>query len=300
MGVGGYCTDPKYREYLLKSCCVTCSAKETATTAAPTSRMCPTDPIVAMWDVSNDDNTGYTVMVTDKNKIYGVDDNGNMQASQTDFKTHLNQGGLDGDKPADAVVVTSLGSGSKLKYEIIFQGGSYSLYTKMARLSGPHSIYDKSGPLKVTFPRYVKQLTGAMKFYTRKTKVYFFFRFGRTGWYMRYDSVKQTFDAGYPKPVNKGFLDVPQRGIDAAVSSQRTKKTYFISEDKLYRIAAKNAKVMKGYPKLLGTDLIKCEQPAKLEDEGFDIISHLKNIFSKINLSYGPDHRKSAEGEDDN
>ena len=113
----------------------------------------------------------------------------------------------------------------------------YTLYTGfMRKHSGPHSIYDASGPLKVAFPSYVTKITAAMMFRTKRAKVYFFFQYNGRGYYYRYDTRKQRFDLGYPKLVTQGFINIPQSGPEAAISSKRTGKTYFISNDMIFKM----------------------------------------------------------------
>ena len=113
----------------------------------------------------------------------------------------------------------------------------YTLYTSfMRKYSGPHSIHESSGPLKVAFPSYVRKINAAMKFRKKTGKLYFFFQYENRGYYYRYDTRKQRFDSGYPKSVSQGFINIPRSGPEAAISSRRTGRTYFIAKNNIFKM----------------------------------------------------------------
>jgi len=179
-----------------------------------------------------------------------------------DIVKYLKSSGFDDPlKPLDAAVTTTLGVSSSRKFQILFKGDKYSLYTSfMRKHSGPHSIYDASGPLKVEFPSYVKKINAAMRFRKKVGKVYFFFRLNDRGYYYRYDTRRRVFDAGYPKAVTQGFINIPTSGPEAAISSKRTKTTYFVANNLIYKMDDRYAKVVYGYPKKRGGELMRCAQ----------------------------------------
>ena len=51
--------------------------------------------------------------------------------------------------------------------------------------------------------------------------------------YWRFGNESKGFAAGYPKRIKDGWKDLPKR-IDAAFSSNKQKKTFFVSGNKFY------------------------------------------------------------------
>jgi len=209
---------------------------------------------------------GHFALATSRNKLFLINDKGRVMHANKDIVKYLKTSGFEqAEKPLDAAVTTTLGSRNpSQKFQIFFKGDRYTLYKGfMKKFSGPHSIYDPSGPLKVAFPYYVRKINAAMTFRTKNSKVYFFFQHGtdNRGYYYRYDTRSQSFDAGYPKLVTQGFIDIPESGPEAAISSKRTGRTYFIAKDQIYKMDDRYSKVIYGYPKAIGSEFMRCVRP---------------------------------------
>lgn len=176
-------------------------------------------------------------------------------------------------------------NGNDDKFEILFSGKQYSVYKGLTRfVSGPHSIHDGSGPLNLRLPSWVNEVTAAMQWHRNK-KIYLFFSRGNTGYYSRYNLENKRFDTGYPKTVRRGFGGgVPVKGVDAALSSDLTGNTYFLSGSMLYRLNDRTASLMTGYPTQIGKEIIQCQRPGALRTDG-RLTSFIARLFQRIKQS---------------
>ena len=224
----------------------------------PTRRMekCPSGSISALWEVPR--YSRYSGILTHGNLLYTVSDKGRLVHTRVDFNKYLKYSGL--KSPITAAVTITLGN-KKTRYQILFSGTKYALYTSMVRLySGPHSIHSDAGPLKVRFPRKVKEINAAVSLYRAPNKVYFFFRKAGQGYYYRYDTRRRSFDAGYPRRVTDGFTNMPKIGPDAALSLERRRKTFLVINNKLHKVDNRLRVSRRGFSTKFPNPLIRrCE-----------------------------------------
>jgi len=261
---------------------------------------CPEGDVTSIWNVPR--YRGIAI-ATDKHNLYLVNNKGRVIHHKVKLQPYLTRSGFaEPEGPLDAAVTTTLGTESEDKYQIFFKGDRYTLYKGfMRKHSGPHSIHDASGPLKVAFPRDVTNINAAMNLQSKDGKVYFFFRQNNIGMYYRYDAKTQTFDDEYPREVSRGFHGVPKSGPDAAVSSKRRGRTYFITDDKLYRMDDRYAKALSGYPRELGSELIRCVQPEHVVDGKIKMtpISFLSKLLFWRNTEMDDKVSMSEQGGDE-
>lgn len=246
--------------------------------------LCPHGEVSAVWDVPR--YKGHFAVATTRNKLFLVSDSGRIRYGNKDLVKYLRSSGFDEpEEPLDAAVTTTLGTKSQQKFQIFFKGETYTLYTGfMRKHSGPHSIHDASGPLKTAFPSYVTKVNAAMSFRSKDGKLYFFFRHDNLGYYYRYDTKKQEFDYGHPILAIHGFINIPQSGPDAAISSKRTGKTYFIAKNDIYKMD-EDATVMFGYPRPLGLEFMRCFSPSDFR-AGRSKVSPI-SFFSRLLYALG-------------
>jgi hypothetical protein len=226
-----------------------------------------------------------------------VNEKGQITHSKVRLEPYLiNSGFTEPKEPLDAAVTSELGEESDDRYQIFFKGDKYTLYKRfMRKHSGPHSIHDASGPLKVAFPRDVSKINAAMNLQSKNGKLYFFFRQNNVGKYYRYDTRKQAFDDTYPKEATNGWIGMPDGGPDAAISSTKTGKTYFIADNKIYKIYNKFANVVYGYPRSVGSEFMRCGRPSDMEGGQIkiDAVSMLTKLFVYSSQDEDQDENRS-------
>lgn len=235
-----------------------------------------------MWDVPKYKNQ--FGVVTKDNKFLLVRDNGRITRNNRNFKPYLVNSGFNRNNPIDAAITTTLGSEVEQKHQILFSGQTYTVYTSfMKKVSGPHSIYEETGPLKVKFPRYVKKFNAIYKPHTDESKIFFFFRLGseRKGYYYEYDTKKQQFLGRGVNRVSDTFSKFPSSGPDAAISSQRL-GTYFILGKRIYKIDERYRTIIYGYPKEIGNHLIHCNKPGEQKSFNTKSLGFFRRLFSAL------------------
>lgn len=238
---------------------------------------CPESDVTSIWDLPR---FGFA-FATSNHKLYITSDEGRITHSNVALGPYLKNGFTEPKDPLSAAVTSQLGTESDTRYQIFFKGDSYTLYKGfMRKHSGPHSIHDQTGPLKVAFPPDVKYISAAMNLQIKEGKLYFFFRQHGIGKYYRYDTKAQTFDSRAPKLVTLGFSGIPKSGPDAAISSKRTGRTYFIADDDIYQMNDKYAQVLNGYPRKLGREILRCLKTTDIKDG--KIIVNPISLMSKL------------------
>lgn len=66
--------------------------------------------------------------------------------------------------------------------------------------------------------------------------VYFFFKYFDTGYYSKFDSVKNEMYIEYPKRTVNWWKGLPKEGPDSAYRSTASRKTYFTYGDLVYEM----------------------------------------------------------------
>jgi len=151
---------------------------------------------------------------------------------------------------------------TKDKYQFIFNDqGRYWQYYGFSYGSGNDregfSIHDGKGPLRLSFPPYVKHIDAVFNA-VFNGRTYFFA--GTEYW--RYDNKRRQFDAGYPKNIERYWGGLP-RTVDAAYSSPDKSTTYFIAEGKYYLYDDVNIKV-KSVHEI--SSFLRCNGAAQIAD----------------------------------
>merc|ERR1719219_1607249 len=95
-----------------------------------------------------------------------------------------------------------------------------------------------------------------------------------------------------------GFGGLPHAGPDAAISfgNRIDGKTYFITNDQLYRLNDKKASMMSGYPTTVGNELIHCRQAGRQAGQSRDQTSG-NNLVAAIARIFKLMHQKETKAD---
>jgi len=134
----------------------------------------------------------------------------------------------------DAVYTTKVDGQDR---QIIFSGSKYYVFDGFTYRSGPYSIHNGDGPLKLKFSEDIQKIDAAIT-WPRNGRTYFF----SDTQYWRFDNKRKRFDRNYPKPIFGNWEGLPKK-IDAGFSS--LEKTFFIAGNTYYKFNDMDIKVEK-------------------------------------------------------
>eukprot|EP00794_Sanderia_malayensis_P004809 gene4809-5439_t len=127
---------------------------------------------------------------------------------------------------------------------VFFYGDKYWIYKGRSLKSGPHPI------TKYGLHKDMHNLDAALTW--RGTSKQYFFKGDR---FWRYDAVKGSIDAGYPKSM-KAFKGIPNN-INA-VFQWNNKAIYFFKDEKFYRYDSRQMYSVPGFPLNIKGDFVVC------------------------------------------
>ena len=84
--------------------------------------------------------------------------------------------------------------------------------------------------MRLNLPNWVSKIDAVMTWHRNK-RTYIFAGY----YYWRYNNEERKMDPGYPREISSAWRGVPRR-VDAAYSSEKEKRTYFVVGDQIYHL----------------------------------------------------------------
>ena len=195
----------------------------------------------------------FFVFITDAQNLYFIKPNGEKRAGPIPAKYYFPRNRVKGR--IDSAFTNNLVFNNLREYTIVFAGTNYHLYYRFLFVSGPHSMHDGRGPLRLNLPRHVRKIDAAFTWH-KNERVYLF----SGSRYWKYDIILKRLDRGYPKQIANGWTGV-DKNVNAAFRSETDKRTLLFSGGQVYKMNDRAIHVEYGYPRNIGLDLFYCKNP---------------------------------------